>query len=262
MKNKKFTGLLISGAVAILLLIVALFLLLPRLTGGSQSNAPALTLPKLSKTAAQTKPTEPRVKVVQDRFKAMHDENPDMYGWITLPNSRVDYPVMRDPASSSDQWFYLKRNFQKQEDIYGVPFIDARSAEDSDIYLIYGHETDNGTQFHDFLQYQNEEFFKENPYFLYSDLEHTYQYEIVAFLRSPIYAPSDNVFKIYNYFGTKDKEDFDYYIKNVKAMQFYETGVTPQYGDHLISIMTCMTPYEADDADKFFIVARRGKQVD
>ena len=57
-------------------------------------------------------------------FAALQAENPDFAGWISIPGTAVDYPVMLPPADQPE--YYLRRSFQKEYDINGIPFLDAR----------------------------------------------------------------------------------------------------------------------------------------
>lgn len=263
MKNKKFTIILATCSVLILALVGASIALLM----GGKEEAPAPTQSRLhvaeSKKPVETqkpKETQEEPKVILPSLKEKVEQNPDMVGWIKLPNSRVDYPVMYTP---DDMEYYLHRNFEKQNDIYGLPFMDTRCSLDGDNFLIYGHETDNGSQFHDFLQYQNQSFWEKNKYIIYSDLYHTYEYEVVAFCLSRVYNRDDKVFKYYQYFGSNgDKQAFDNYISNIKKIELYKTGVTAEFGDHLITLSMCVTPYQDPNDGRYVLVAKRGKQLD
>ena len=37
----------------------------------------------------------------------------------------------------------------------------------------------------------------------------------------------------------KDKADFDQFIATCKELSYYDTGITPQYGDKIICLSTC-----------------------
>ena len=88
---------------------------------------------------------------------ALHEQNPDIVGWIKIDDTRVDYPVMWTP---DDPEFYLRRNFQKEDSVAGTPFLDAASTmPGSSNWLIYGHNMKNGTMFHDTLKYEDKAFY-------------------------------------------------------------------------------------------------------
>jgi len=183
---------------------------------------------------------------------ALHEQNPDIVGWIKIDDTRVDYPVMWTP---DDPEFYLRRNFQKEDSVAGTPFLDAWSAmPGSSNWLIYGHNMKNGTMFHDTLKYEDKAFYDGHKTIHFDTLEGEGLYEIVAVCYTQIYKESDEVFKYYQYASITDEASFDAYVQGVKSLSIYDTGVTPVWGDQLITLSTC--EYSVEDG-RFIIVARK-----
>ena len=183
---------------------------------------------------------------------ALHEENSDIVGWIKIDDTRVDYPVMWTPDEPE---FYLRRNFKKEDSVAGTPFLDAASQmPGSSNWLIYGHNMKNGTMFHDILEYDDPEFYKEHKTIHFDTLEEEGLYEIVAVCYTQVYTEEDDVFKYYYFANVTDEDSFDNYVKNVKAMSIYDTGVTPVWGDQLITLSTC--EYSVEDG-RFIIIARK-----
>lgn len=260
MKDKKFTVIISVSVVIFLGLVAGIFLAMNKPSKQSVPSESSLTaMQRETDRAEGSEPEEPNSTEVLPDLKASAEKNPDMVGWITLPNSRVNYPVMYTP---NDRDFYLRRNFEKADDIYGLPYIDSRCSLDGDNYLIYGHETDNGSQFHDFLQYNDKAFWEKNKTFEYSTLHKKYKYEVVAFARSKVYNRTDKVFKYYKFFGSKNEQEFNDYISNIKKIALYDTGVEAKYGDHLLTLSMCTTPYHTADSDgRYVLVARRLEEI-
>ena len=183
---------------------------------------------------------------------ALHEENPDIAGWIRIEGTRVDYPVMWTP---NEPEYYLRRNFQKEESMAGTPFLDADSAiPGSSNWLIYGHNMKNGTMFHDILQYDDKAFCDEHRTIHFDTLEGEGVYEVVAVCYTQIYPEDADVFKYYQYASITDEASFDAYVQGVKALSIYDTGVTPVWGDQLITLSTC--EYSVEEG-RFIIVARK-----
>ena len=64
----------------------------------------------------------------------LKEKNPDCIGWVSIPGTGVDFPVMHNGD------FYLKHNFDGDYTDYGLPFLDERCRLDtSDQLIIYGH---------------------------------------------------------------------------------------------------------------------------
>ena len=183
---------------------------------------------------------------------ALHEQNSDIVGWIKIDDTRVDYPVMWTP---DDPEFYLRRNFQKEDSVAGTPFLDAASTmPGSSNWLIYGHNMKNGTMFHDTLKYEDKAFYDGHKTIHFDTLEGEGLYEIVAVCYTQIYEENAQVFKYYQYASIVDEASFDAYVQGVKALSIYDTGVTPVWGDQLITLSTC--EYSVEDG-RFIIVARK-----
>ena len=65
---------------------------------------------------------------------------------------------------------------------------------------------------------------------------------------------AENVFWWYRYIGDMNKAQFDYYVQQVKAASLYDTGLTAEYGDKLITLETCAS---TTDSTRLVVVARK-----
>lgn len=86
----------------------------------------------------------------------MQAVNPDIVGWIYIPGTRIDYPLLQ----GSDNSYYLKHNPSGKYSIAGSVFIDKRGS-DCDNIVIYGHNMSeaSGVIFHDLTRFAEREFF-------------------------------------------------------------------------------------------------------
>ena len=137
-----------------------------------------------------------------------------------------------------------------------MPFLDAVCDPD-DVYnnlLIYGHHMKSGMMFAHLLDFESADFYKKHKAIHFDTLYEKGEYEIVAAFRSQVYKEEDKVFKYYEYKGNLSKKRFDEYIKGIKKLSLYDTGVTPKYGEQLLSLVTCA--YHTDEG-RFVVVARK-----
>lgn len=169
-------------------------------------------------------------------FKELHDKNNDIVGWISIPDTKVNYPVMHTPDNPE---YYLHRNFEKQYSISGVPFIDAHSSLEprSDNILIHGHNMKNGSMFTQLLLYKEKEFLEKHPTIEFYTFSGKQIYDIISVFPAEVY--TSNSFNYHDFNYAKDKVEFDNYIANAKKASLFETGVTAEYGDHLLTLSTC-----------------------
>ena len=195
------------------------------------------------------------------KYVDLYEANSDIIGWITVDGTKIDYPVMQ---TQDDPEFYLRRNFQKEHATAGVPFMDASSDifVPTSNFLIYGHNMKNGTMFKDLLKYDDVEFYKDHKTFKFDTIYKGGQgtYQVIAAGYSQIYPEDSDKFKYYQYAGITSRSDFNEYLKGVKELSEYNTGVSAEYGDQLVTLSTCA--YHEKNG-RFFIVGKRtdAKQV-
>ena len=91
------------------------------------------------------KETEPEILT---QYASMYEQNPDLFGWVCIEDTVLDYPVMHTP---DDPEKYLRLSFEGETSTAGTPFMDAKCGIDSDNYIIYGHNMKNGTMFREIL---------------------------------------------------------------------------------------------------------------
>ena len=208
--------------------------------------------PELSEEVEIEAPSGEKKKILK-RYKKLYKKNKDMIGWIKIDDTPINYPVMFTP---DDNEYYLHRNFEKQSDVNGLPFLDAKCDPDDDYQdlLVYGHHMKSGMMFKHLMDFESESFYKKHKIVKFDTLYDRRKYEIVAAFRSQVYKDSDDVFKYYEYKGHLDEERFNEYVKGIKKLALYDTGITPQYGDQLLSLVTCA--YHVSDG-RFVVVARR-----
>lgn len=191
------------------------------------------------------------------KYKRLYDKNRDIAGWLTIDDTTIDYPVMYTPG---DNEYYLHLDFNKNWSDPGTPFIDenCRPFDDRTTnVLIYGHNMKSGIMFRELLQYEDENYCKSHKIIKFDTIYETGRYEVVGAFRAQIYSAEDTEhYHYYEFFNASDKEEFDEYIDFVKQNTSYDTGITPEYGDELITLSTCASHVEDG---RFVVVARKIK---
>lgn len=184
---------------------------------------------------------------------ALHEQNPDIVGWLKIEGTRIDYPVMQTKKSPE---FYLRRNFNKEHSMAGTPFMDARSDMSLPTlnWTIYGHNMKNGTMFHDLLKYEDEAFYLAHRTFAFDTLEGEGTYEVVAAFYTQIYTTAYDGFKYYHYNDITKPSELAAYIAGAKALGTYDTGVDVAPGEQVLTLSTCS--YQVDDG-RFVVVAKK-----
>ena len=210
------------------------------------TSAPAeTTVP----TQVTVPPTEPRE--VLPRLQEQYEKNPDLAGWLTIPGTRIDYPVMYSPDEPER---YLHANFEVSYSFAGLPFIDAACDPESGNRIIYAHNMLDGSMFRTLLKYQQKDFWQRNPVISFSTLYEEQEYEVVAAFYDKVYKKSDTNFKFYQFYDTSDQSSFDEAMAYYREHALYDTGVTAQCGDLFLTLVTCA--YQTENG-RFVVVARK-----
>lgn len=169
-----------------------------------------------------------------EKYAAVYAENSDFVGWLTIDGTNINYPVMQ----SAEPDFYLKHAFDKSYSAYGTPYVQENcDLEQSDNLIIYGHHMNDGSMFADLCQYESEAFYQEHKTIRFDTLEDYGEYEIVTVFKTVAYSPEG--FKYYYFVNAECEEDFDEFIAGCQALALYDTGVTAEYGDQLLTLSTC-----------------------
>lgn len=185
------------------------------------------------------------------KYEKLYSENKHMFGWLKMDGTRINYPVMFTP---SDNEFYLHRNFYRKYSSNGTPFVDSSYEKDGYMMIIYGHNMNDGSMFHDLLYYKNRSFYKAHPTFEFDTVDQESTYEVIAAFYSEIYpAEATDVFRFYNYTNLSKKKTYEYFVEQCKKESLYSTASTASYGEQLAMFITCSNK----TTGRFVVIAKR-----
>lgn len=151
--------------------------------------------PESNTPAKNSSPTEnssePAVSVSLTTAPPRHDlaalaaENPDCVGWLTIPDTGIDYPVMHTPDTPEH---YLRRDFYGESASGGTPFLDGRNlaeAENQNL-ILYGHNMMDGSMFKPLISYL-EPNFRETHKDIFLEIDgRQYHYEVLAVVETSV----------------------------------------------------------------------------
>lgn len=204
-------------------------------------------------TDSYTPPPVTAARDILPQYQALYEENNDLIGWLEIPDTMLNLPVMHTPENSE---YYLRRLFDGTESLYGVPFLDGDCSVSprSTNLILHGHHMRDGTMFSALAGYQDEAFFRAHPTIRFDTIYEAGEYEIISAFLS-VYDENDKSDDLYyNFIDAKDPADFDRFITQVKERSLYDTGKTAAYGDELITLITCM--YHVDNG-RMNVVAKK-----
>lgn len=171
-------------------------------------------------------------------YRTLYEQNPDFAGWLTIEDTVIDYPVM---YKEGDNDFYLSHNFEGEQDTNGLLVMDKRNdpEEDNINTLIHGHNMKSGAMFGSLKYYLSEEYYRAHPVIRFSNRYETGEYEIFAVFTSTVYDENTTDVRYFDYIRIEDREQFLAYVDEAKKNSVYDTKITPQWGDRLITLSTC-----------------------
>lgn len=177
--------------------------------------------------------------------------NNDFAGWIQIPDTTINYPIMH---TTEGQDYYLYLNFYEEYSNHGS--IYAREQCDlqlpTDNVTLYGHNMKDGSMFAPLLNYENKSYWQEHQTIMIDTLTEHHLYQIVAVFKTT--ASLGKGFEYHTFVEAADEAEFDEFINTCKSLALYDTGITAEYGDTLITLSTC--EYSQTNG-RFVVVAKR-----
>lgn len=259
MKDKKWKGNRIYQIIVSVLVIVILFSGFgivrdylearrsreeyERLAQLAQTEESEAKLPEETETAPEEKPYESPID-----FAALSGINSDIVGWITIPDTQIDYPIVQ--CEDNDK--YLKTGFEGEKNKAGAIFLDFES--DSDFMgrnsVIYGHNMKNGTMFKDIVKYKDKDYFDAHRTILLYTPERTIRLKVL----SAYYDVAKPIARMTKF---KSQERFDQFVKEmITPCAFAE--LPDRQIPRIYSLITCS--YEINDARTFLFAAEVDEQ--
>ncbi|MBR2897337.1 MAG: class B sortase [Oscillospiraceae bacterium] len=191
-------------------------------------------------------------RAVLRKFASLYERNGDLVGWICIPGTKINYPVLQSRVEE----YYLRRDFDKTWSHHGSIYAweKADVFAPSDNVTLFGHQMNDGAMFCDLLDYADAAFWREHPTFRFDTLDGEFAYEIFAVFRTS--GTGGEGFAYHTFTDAADAEEFDAFAAECRALSLYDTGIVPRYGDKLVTLSTCD---EAIENGRMVVVGRRKK---
>lgn len=236
MKSKIFFALFIIFVVAF---IVGMFFLVYKVSDMIDTDE---ATPDETDKATPEEPIEAIEPIMPPYpYKDMHlidyNLNEDMVGWMSVTGTGILYPIMQNFEIPD---YYLSHDFYKNSSPYGCPYVqtDCNLFTPSDNIIINGRYMNNGTMFAPLEQYKSFDFYNAHKtvFLNIEGVEHRYQ--VLAFIVLPYTTDDKTAFKYYEFVDAYDPKSFRDFVAQCKSLSLYDTGVTADYGDKLLTIAT------------------------
>ncbi len=246
-KKRPWWILIVAAVLIVAIVVIVLIFALPRAEEETESRGK-------NKKAEPQKETTPTAMTVQDvtpevqkvpcpvDFKALQDQNADIYAWIQIPDElysgTIDYPIAQSSPDEEED-FYLHRGVDKEYLFEGTIYTqkyNTKSFNDPNT-IIYGHCMKDGSMFRALHDLKNESVWEAvKEFYIYTADGRKLTYEIFsAYTRDDRHILREN-----NYYLTE--QDMKDYIEEVEGQAYSmsrDCNVTSN--DRIVTLETCVT---------------------
>ncbi len=172
-----------------------------------------------------------KYKSEKGAVETLRELSADAVAWITVDNTRIDYPVMQGKTNGE----YLNKNPYGEFSLSGSIFLDSRNNKgfEDEYSMIYGHHMEHGAMFGSLDGYSDKDYFDSHKTGILSVINQK-EYSISFFASCKAMANDDVIFDPSLY---EDQALFDYLQK--KALVYYPQEVSA--GSKIIALSTCQS---------------------
>lgn len=200
----------------------------------SPVSIPVTTTPSETtspETTQETLPPDENTSYLQKlNIPALQEVNPEVIGWIHIPDTEVSYPLLHTQDNST----YLDTAWDGTENVAGSIFLETHCSADLTDFntIIYGHNMRNGSMFGALKGYHDFDFYQEHPYIYIVTGDTIYRYAIFSAYEAGI---TTDTYRL----------RFNTYVKKQLALHHYlessvwDTGISPTSDDYILTLSTC-----------------------
>ena len=210
-------------------------------------DSPSEAADSSSSSQAEPEP-EPELPDNPIDFASLQKGNSDIFAWLTVPDTNVNYPVLQHP---SDNTFYLNHNEEGEESQSGSVFCELYNDNDmkDPVTIFYGHNGYGDTYFTTLHNLRDETFFDEHPEFYIYTPGHMFTYTIAS-----VFVTDDrHLFSVYNFSKDEDLLAFESVIKDPQSIaQNVRKDVKLDEDSKLVVLSTC-NPWELGHVGRYLV---------
>mgnify|MGYP004627193837 FL=1 len=251
-KPKDLIRRIIIASLLIIMIASAISLVKEWMDAAAQRRLEESLAEAARQTEAETEPLETEEETEAETeapyvspidFAPLLATNPDTIGWIRVPDTKIDYPIVQSP----DNQYYLHKDFEGKDSVYGTIYLDADSKSDFSGWNnpIYGHHMKDGSMFKDVVKFKDQDFFENHRYFEIYTPERTIHLKTLGCY----YSDSNGIVRKTSF---KSQASFDKWVsERLAPCSFAE--VPEQPFDSMFVLVTCS--YEQNDARTLLFAA-------
>ena len=165
-------------------------------------------------------------------FKELQERNSEVFGWLTVENTHIDYPLVQAQNNSK----YVNTDVLGDFSLSGSIFLDCRNQKDFSNFnnILYGHHMAKDAMFGELEYYEKSSYFEKhlNGSLYYENVWH--DVEFFAFVHADAY---DTM--LYNAFlGNENMQEYLRYVKK-NAINYKELSFDVE--ERFVTLSTCIS---------------------
>ena len=209
----------------------------------SSSPSPDTSLPSIQEQQPATHPWESGPEPTEENdsisplealqnmdFSQLRKLNPDIFGWILIPDTQLSYPLVQ----GEDNQFYLDHSWKRDPSPAGSIFMECKCSRTLDDFntILYGHRMRDGSMFATLKHYGNSEFWQAHPSVYLADENGLHSYDVFAAWEAGI---TEAPFRL----QISDEGERLEFIRICVERSVIRTGIQPEADDRILTLSTC-----------------------
>ncbi len=244
--------------IALITLIVSSAYIISYFYTGSQQTALLEEAQALYASGMQVNGTDYDENGINEGMKSLLSQNEDFKAWISIPQTKVNYPVYQ----SDDNEYYMNHNMNRDKTRYGSLFLDYRCTLEKSLIsqnlVVYGHNLNDGSMFGSLKQYKTLSYYQDHPNIQFNTIYRNGTYKIFSVFIINADEADDNGARFpFESTAFADQAHFLAFVEEAKERSLYQIPVDVTENDEILTLVTCT--YEFDDA-RLVLMARRVRQ--
>lgn len=185
-------------------------------------------------------------------FEAMQTrENPDVYAWIKIPDTKVDYPILQHPE---DDTYYLTHTIDGTYGFPGAIYTEMTYNQKTfldPVTVVYGHNMKDGSMFRELYKFMDQDFFDSHKDFIIYMSDRKIDYEVFG-----AFIMDDQRILVWNDFS--DKEMSQALLEDIKKKEQTDTNhvrtdLDVSIDDRYVVLETCI---DDEPFQRFVVIGR------
>ena len=172
------------------------------------------------------------------KFGKLYQINNDIIGWLSVPNTSLDVPVVTSANKFSS--YYDSHLFEGSVNRFGTAYSKTNLKEDTFFrnLVVYGKAENSKYTFFELEKYLNIKQYKQRPVITFNTLFGAGKWKVFSVFKTPA-----NRFSKYIRTYFFDDDDFSGYLNQLTSMSYIKTNIDVNAYDQLITLVAKRPEY-------------------